>query len=74
MPKNPLYTFLKHRAIRICVSQEVGQMLWASGQVEGPLFVIPNGSARGLEVFSFFNVFFHTFYEFTKATTDNQLS
>ena len=42
-PENPRYTFLKHKAIRICVSEEVAQVLRASRQVEGPLFVIPYG-------------------------------
>ena len=35
--------FLRNRAIRICVSEEVAQALRGTGEVNGPLFVIPNG-------------------------------
>lgn len=35
--------FLKHRAIRICVSQEVATAIQDTGEVNGPVFVIPNG-------------------------------
>ena len=36
-------SFLKHRAIRICVSEEVASAIKATGEVNGPVFVIPNG-------------------------------
>ena len=42
-PANRRYRFLEHRAIRICVSQEVADAVAKSGRVNGPLFVIPNG-------------------------------
>ncbi len=35
--------FLKHRAIRICVSQEVATAIQDTGEVNGPVFVVPNG-------------------------------
>ncbi|HEY2124846.1 MAG TPA: glycosyltransferase [Chthoniobacterales bacterium] len=38
-----LRSFLKHRAIRICVSEEVAQAIKATGEINGPVFVIPNG-------------------------------
>jgi glycosyltransferase involved in cell wall biosynthesis len=37
------FGFLGHRAIRICVSQDVAAALCATGQVNGPVFTIPNG-------------------------------
>jgi len=37
------FTFLKHKAIRICVSEEVASAITESGQVNGPVFTIPNG-------------------------------
>ena len=40
---DPRYGFLRHRAIRICVSEEIKQALEATGQCNGPLFFIPNG-------------------------------
>lgn len=42
-PDNPRYQFLNHKAIRICVSPEVGTYLAESRRVNGPLFIIPNG-------------------------------
>jgi len=42
-PNDPRYAFLKHRAIRICVGEEIGASIVESGQVNGPLFVILNG-------------------------------
>jgi len=42
-PKEALYQYLRHRAVRICVSEPVAEALRASGQVNGPLFTIPNG-------------------------------
>lgn len=41
-PDNPRYPFLKHKAIRICISPEVGTYLAESRQVNGPVFIIPN--------------------------------
>jgi glycosyltransferase involved in cell wall biosynthesis len=35
--------YLKNRAIRICVSQEVADAIKQTGEVNGPVFVIPNG-------------------------------
>jgi glycosyltransferase involved in cell wall biosynthesis len=42
-PDNPRYQFLKYKAIRICVSPEVQEGLQQTGQVNGPIFCIPNG-------------------------------
>jgi glycosyltransferase involved in cell wall biosynthesis len=42
-PRSELRSFLKHRAIRICVSQEVADAIQATGEVNGPVFTIPNG-------------------------------
>jgi glycosyltransferase involved in cell wall biosynthesis len=42
-PGLPLYRFLKNRAFRICVSQPVADAILATGQVNGPVAVIPNG-------------------------------
>lgn len=41
-PADPRYQFLRNRAVRICVSEEVGHALRTTGIVNGPLFVIPN--------------------------------
>jgi glycosyltransferase involved in cell wall biosynthesis len=38
---NPRYPFLQHKAIRICVSEEVKSYLEKTGRVNGPLFTIP---------------------------------
>lgn len=35
--------FLRNRAIRICVSEEVAAAINETGEVNGPVFVIPNG-------------------------------
>jgi glycosyltransferase involved in cell wall biosynthesis len=35
--------YLKNRAIRICVSEEVADAIKETGEVNGPVFVIPNG-------------------------------
>lgn len=43
---NPLdikYSFLKERAVRVCVSQQVSDAIKKTGQVNGPIFTIPNG-------------------------------
>jgi hypothetical protein len=42
-PGSELRAFLEHRAIRICVSGEVAEAINATGEVNGPVFVIPNG-------------------------------
>lgn len=42
-PLSELYTYLKRRAVRICVSQEVAEAIKATGQCNGPIHVIPNG-------------------------------
>ena len=44
-PEDELYPFLKNRAIRICVSEQVAQAIKATRKVNGPIFVIPNGIA-----------------------------
>ena len=38
-----LSSYLKHRAVRICISEDVAESLRASGQVNGPIFTIING-------------------------------
>ncbi|MCZ0942270.1 MAG: glycosyltransferase [Gammaproteobacteria bacterium] len=38
-----LSSYLKQRAVRICVSEEVAESLRASGQVNGPVFTVANG-------------------------------
>lgn len=40
---HPKTQFLSRRAIRICVADEVADALHATGRVEGPVVVIPNG-------------------------------
>lgn len=40
-PKDPRFAYLRHRALRICVSPEVAQAI--EGRAEGPVVVIPNG-------------------------------
>lgn len=40
-PQHPLHTFLKAPAHRICVSQPVADAIVATGQVNGPVSVIP---------------------------------
>jgi glycosyltransferase involved in cell wall biosynthesis len=40
---DPRYPFLRHRAIRICVSEQVAESIRSTGTVEGPIFTIPNG-------------------------------
>lgn len=42
-PKQPLFSFLKNKAIRICVSEQVADALIQTKQVNGPIFTIPNG-------------------------------
>jgi hypothetical protein len=38
-----LRSFLSHRAARICVSEEVASAIRATNEVNGPVYVIPNG-------------------------------
>ncbi|MYF27518.1 MAG: glycosyltransferase family 4 protein, partial [Gammaproteobacteria bacterium] len=38
-----LHSYLKQRAVRICVSEEVAEALRTTGQVNGPVFTIENG-------------------------------
>jgi len=40
---DPRYAFLRHRAIRICVGEEIRASIDATGQVNGPAFTILNG-------------------------------
>jgi glycosyltransferase involved in cell wall biosynthesis len=42
-PQLPLYGFLKRPAIRICVSHPIADAIRGTGQVQGPIHVIPNG-------------------------------
>jgi len=42
-PTDKLFGFLSNRAIRICVSEQVADAIEKTGQVNGPIFVIPNG-------------------------------
>ena len=42
-----LYGFLKNRALRICVSNAVADAIKSTGQVNGPVFVNPNGIELG---------------------------
>jgi glycosyltransferase involved in cell wall biosynthesis len=41
--KSTRFEFLRRKAIRICVSEEVAQALRETGLTQGPLIVIPNG-------------------------------
>jgi glycosyltransferase involved in cell wall biosynthesis len=41
-PNTELRNFLRNRAVRICVSQEVADAITATGEVNGPVFTIPN--------------------------------
>jgi hypothetical protein len=40
---NPRYAFLRHRAIRICNSEETAESIRSTGRVNGPIFTIPYG-------------------------------
>jgi len=42
-PSDPRYPLLRHPAVRICVSREVEMAISATGQVNGPIWTIPNG-------------------------------
>lgn len=43
LPEDPRYAFLRRRAKRICVSQQVADAIVSTGQVNGPVVAIPNG-------------------------------
>lgn len=47
-PGDPLREFLSRPATRICVSAEVAQAIEATGRVNGPVHVIPNGIDVGV--------------------------
>ena len=38
-----MYSFLQNKAIRICVSEQVTKAITQTGQVNGPIYTIPNG-------------------------------
>ena len=42
-PADKRFRYLKHKAVRICASEEVASALRASGQPHGPVFTIPYG-------------------------------
>jgi hypothetical protein len=42
-PESELRGFLKNRAVRICVSEEVANAIKATEEVNGPVFAIPDG-------------------------------
>ena len=42
-PDTALYSFLQNKAIRICVSEQVTKAITQTGQVNGPIYTIPNG-------------------------------
>lgn len=47
LPDNPRYPFLQHKAIRICVSEEVAAAIRDTRRTNGPVFVIPCGLDLG---------------------------
>jgi glycosyltransferase involved in cell wall biosynthesis len=42
-PTKELFRYLSHKAIRICVSQEVADAIGSTGLCNGPIYTIPNG-------------------------------
>jgi hypothetical protein len=42
-PDDPRYPFLRHRAVRICCSEQVAESIRSTGRVQGPIFTIPYG-------------------------------
>ncbi len=42
-PVQPMHSFLKQKAVRICVSREVEMAITNTGLVKGPVFTIENG-------------------------------
>jgi len=51
-PANARYHFLHYPAIRICCSSEVHDAIMATGRVNGPVFVIPDGIDVGEDLAS----------------------
>jgi hypothetical protein len=47
VPADPRYQFLNHRAVRICVSPEIQSAIGETRRVNGPVFVVPNGTELG---------------------------
>lgn len=47
-PSDTRSEFLKHKAIRICVSPQIREAIEATHKVNGPLYVIPNGIDHSL--------------------------
>ncbi|MBI2311657.1 MAG: glycosyltransferase family 1 protein [Betaproteobacteria bacterium] len=47
-PDDPRFSFLRHKAIRICVSPEVKAALEETKRVNGPLYLIPDGIDLGI--------------------------
>lgn len=47
-PGDPRFSFLRHKAIRICVSPEVKAALEETKQVNGPMYLIPDGIDLGI--------------------------
>lgn len=47
LPSDARYAFLKHKAIRICISEEIGAAVRETGQANGPVFVIPSATDVG---------------------------
>jgi glycosyltransferase involved in cell wall biosynthesis len=45
-PSDPRFAYLRHRAVRICVSQEVADAVISTGMANGPVLTIPNGIDR----------------------------
>jgi len=45
-PQDYRFPYLRHRAIRICCSDELHEAISATGCVNGPVFTIPNGLDR----------------------------
>jgi len=42
-PEQPLFEFLEHPAVRLCVSRQVAEAILETGRVNGPVHVIRNG-------------------------------
>jgi hypothetical protein len=42
-PQDDRFAFLSHRAVRICVSSEVAEVIQNTMRVNGPIYAIPNG-------------------------------
>lgn len=42
-PGSPLRSYLSYPAVRICVSQQVADAIVGTGEVNGPVHVVPNG-------------------------------